>query len=65
MKSWWILNGQYHWLKSGDSKGETEITIVAAQDQAVSTDCFKNEILEEEIDSKCRLCTQHKETLTT
>ena len=27
----------YHWLKSGDIKGETESTVVAAQDQAIST----------------------------
>jgi hypothetical protein len=34
-----------HWLKSGDIKGETESTIVAAQDQAISTNNFKNNIL--------------------
>ena len=26
----------YRWLKSGDIKGKTEITIVAAQEQAIS-----------------------------
>ena len=31
-----------HWLNSGDIKGETESTIVAVQDQAVSTNYFKN-----------------------
>ena len=36
------------WLKSGDIKGETESTIVAAQDQAISTNYFKNKILKEE-----------------
>jgi hypothetical protein len=36
--------------------GETESTIVAAQDQAISTNYFKNKILKEEIESKCRLC---------
>jgi hypothetical protein len=30
------------WLKYGDIKGETESTIVAAQDQAISTNYFKN-----------------------
>jgi hypothetical protein len=30
----------YLWLKFGDIKGETESTIVAAQDQAISTNCF-------------------------
>ena len=34
--------------------GETESTIVAAQDQVTSTNCFKNRILKEEIESKCR-----------
>jgi hypothetical protein len=36
---------------------------VAAQDQAVGTNSFKNEILKEEISSKCRLCKQHEETI--
>ena len=44
----------YRWLKSGDVKGETESTIVAAQDQAISTNSFKNKILKEEIESKCQ-----------
>jgi hypothetical protein len=53
----------YRWLKSGDIKGETESTIVAAKDQAISTNYFKNKILKEEIESKCRLCKQHEETI--
>jgi hypothetical protein len=36
---------------------------VAAQDQAISTNYFKNKILKEEIESKCRLYKQHKETI--
>jgi len=32
----------YRWLKSGDIKGETERTMEAAQDQAISTNYFKN-----------------------
>ena len=55
----------YRWLKSGDIKAETESTIVAAQDQAISTNYFKNKILKQEIESKCRLCKQHEELLTT
>jgi hypothetical protein len=35
----------YRWMKFGDIKRETESTIVAAQDQAVSTNCFKRKIL--------------------
>jgi hypothetical protein len=44
------------WLKSGDIKGETESKILAAQYQAISTNYLKNKILNEEIESKCRLC---------
>jgi hypothetical protein len=43
----------YRWLKSGDIKGETESKIVAAQDQAISTNYFKNNILKEEINAGC------------
>jgi hypothetical protein len=53
----------YQWLKFGNIKGETESTIVTAQDQAISTNCVKNKILKEEVDSKCRLCKQHEETI--
>jgi len=42
----------YPWLKSGDIKGETESTTVAAQDQAISTNYFRNKILKEETESK-------------
>jgi hypothetical protein len=58
-----VDNGQsYRWLKSGDIKGETESTIVAAQDQANSTNYFKNNILKVEFSSECRLCNLHEET---
>jgi hypothetical protein len=49
--------------QSRDIKGETENTIVAAQDQAISTNYFRNKILNEEIESKCLLCKQHEETI--
>jgi hypothetical protein len=57
------IEQSYRWLKSGDMKGETESTIVAAQDQAISTNYFKNKILKEEIESECQLCKQHEETI--
>ena len=57
------IEQSYRWLKSGDIKGETESTTVAAQDQAISTNYFKNNILKEEIKSKCRLYKQHEETV--
>ena len=47
----------------GQQNVKKETTIVAAQDQAISTNYFKNKILKEEIESKCRLCKQHEETI--
>jgi lipocalin len=34
------IEQSYRWLKSGDIKGETGSTIVAAQDKAISTNYF-------------------------
>jgi hypothetical protein len=53
----------YQWLKFGDIKGETESTIVAGQDHAISTNYFKGKILKEEIESRCRLCKEYEETV--
>ena len=57
------IEQSHRWLKYGDIKGETESTIVVAQDQAISTNYFKNKILKKDIDSKSRLCKQHEETI--
>jgi hypothetical protein len=57
------IEQSHWWLKSEDIKGETESTIVAAQDQAISTNYFKNKSLKGETDSICRLCKQHEETI--
>jgi hypothetical protein len=43
------IEQSYRWTKSGDIKRETEIIRVAAQDQAISKNDFKNKILKEEI----------------
>ena len=59
------IEQSHRWLKFGDIKEETESTIVAAQDQVISTNYFKNKILKEEIESKCRLCKNMKKPLTT
>ena len=59
------IEQSYRWLKSGDIKGETESTIVAAQDQAISTNYFKNNILMEEIERKCRFVNNMRKLLTT
>ena len=63
MKKLVDIEQSYRWLKYGDIKGETESTMVAAQDQTISTNYFKNKILKEEIESECRLCKQHEETI--
>jgi hypothetical protein len=55
----------YRWMKFGDIKGGTESTVVAAQDQAISTNYFKRKILKEEIESKYRLCKNTKKLLIT
>jgi len=34
------IEESYRWLKSGNIKGETESAMVAAQDQAISTNLF-------------------------
>jgi hypothetical protein len=36
---------------------------VAAQDQAISTNYFKNKILKDKIENKCWLCKQHEVTI--
>jgi hypothetical protein len=50
--------------KFGDIKGETESTLVAARDQAISANYFKNKTLKEEADSKWRLYKRHEKILT-
>ena len=57
------IEQSYHWLKSGNIKAETESKIVAAQEQAISKNYFKNKTLKEEIESKCRLCKQYEESI--
>ena len=36
---------------------------MTAEDQEISTNYFKNKLLKEETDSKCRLCEQHEVTV--
>ena len=36
---------------------------MASQGQAIRKNYFKNKILKQEIESKCRLCKQHEETI--
>jgi len=55
----------YRWLKSGDIKGETESTIVAAQDEAISTNYFKHIILKKETEINAGYVNNMKKLLTT
>jgi len=36
------IEQSFQWIKSGDIKGETEGTTVAAEDQTINTNYFKN-----------------------
>ena len=38
------IEQSYRWLKSGNVKGETESTILGAQDQTINIKYFKNTI---------------------
>ncbi|KAI5748289.1 hypothetical protein M8J77_023892 [Diaphorina citri] len=53
----------YKWLTQGRLKGETEGLIIAAQDQAITTNYIKRRIHKLQVDSKCRLCNQFDETI--
>ena len=44
-------------------KGETEGLLVAAQDQAINTRNYQKVICGQQVESKCRLCSQHEETV--
>jgi hypothetical protein len=50
----------YRWLQCGDVKGEPDI--MTAQDTAIRTKHFKNNMPEEETDSKWLLRKQHEAT---
>jgi hypothetical protein len=55
----------YRWLKFGDIKGETESTIVAAQDQAISTNYFKIKIVKKKLKVDADYVKNTKKLLTT
>jgi hypothetical protein len=55
----------YRWLKFRDIKGETESIIVAAQDQAVSTNYFKRKILKKKLKVNADYVKNTKKLLAT
>ncbi|XP_015767934.1 PREDICTED: uncharacterized protein LOC107346646 [Acropora digitifera] len=50
------------WLSS-NLKEETERLLVAAQDQALNTRNYQKVICGQKVESKCRMCSQHEETV--
>ena len=50
------------WLSS-NLKGETEGLLVAAQDQAINTRNYQKVISDQQVESKCRMCSQREETV--
>ena len=59
------IEQSYRWLKSGDIKGETESTIVAAQDQAIRTNYFKKKFLRKKLRVNAGYVSNMKKLLTT
>ena len=50
-------------LKSGGLKSETEGFIIAAQDQAIKTNYYRCNILNDGTDPVCKICGQFQETI--
>ena len=61
------IEQSYRWLKlkSGNIKGETESTIVAAGDQAISTNYFKDKIVRWKLTVNTGFVNNMKKLLTT
>ena len=51
------------WLKTAWLKSETEGFIIAAQDQAIKTNYYGNNILKDGTHPLCRICGQFQETI--
>jgi hypothetical protein len=53
----------HRWLKFGDIKRETECRVLAAQDQALSKNCFEKKFVKEETERKYRPCKEYEGTI--
>ena len=51
------------WLKSGGLRSEKEGFIIAAQDQAIKTNYYRSNFLNDGTDLMCRICGQFQETI--
>lgn len=53
----------HNWLSTPGLKSETEGFIIAAQDQCIKTNYYRNKILKDGTDPMCRICGQFQETI--
>ena len=53
----------HKWLRSSGLKAETEGFIIAAQDQCLKTNNYRNKILKDGTNPMCRICNKHPETI--
>ncbi|KXJ16764.1 uncharacterized protein LOC110235072 [Exaiptasia diaphana] len=53
----------YEWLRTSGLKSETEGFIIAAQDQCIKTNYYRNKILKDGTDPMCRICGKNQETI--
>ncbi|XP_072173963.1 uncharacterized protein [Diadema setosum] len=56
-------NDTWLWLKKGELKKETEGLIIAAQEQALSTNALKAKIQKRDVDATCKICRERDETV--
>ena len=57
------LQQQWSWLHNSNLKKETGWLVMAAQDQAISTNYIKANIFHQGCSSQCRLCGSNNETV--
>jgi len=57
------LSQQWKWLMGSNLNKECEGLIMAAQNQAISTNCIKANIFHLPVTAMCRLCGQHVESV--
>jgi hypothetical protein len=58
------IEQSYRWIKSGDIKGEIESTTVAVQDQAISTNYFKNKTFKKKLTASTDYVNNKNKLLT-
>ena len=57
------VSQQWRWLSGSNLNKECEGLIMAAQDQAITTNCIKVNIFHQSGSPHCRLCGQHVESV--